>query len=60
MIYCRRGPDFGVHFRFPVVADATGTWTAARLDPDPSDLPGIYLFEVAARTMPTLVGTNTY
>ena len=52
---------------FPVVADATGAFTTADLDPDQTDLPGIYLFEVqtadgkvVARTTPTLTGTNTF
>lgn len=52
---------------FPVTADASGTWTSSDLDPDQTDLPGVYLFEVSAqdgkvvaRTTPTLVGTNTY
>jgi hypothetical protein len=52
---------------FPVLADASGTWTSADLDPDQTDLPGVYLFEVTsadgkvvARTSPTLTGTNTY
>ncbi len=52
---------------FPAVADASGTFTTSMLDPDQTDLPGTYLFEVqssdnkvVARTTPTLVGTNTY
>jgi secreted PhoX family phosphatase len=51
----------------PVLADATGTGTSTALDPDQTDLPGMYLFEVTsgdgkvvARTSPTLTGTNTY
>jgi hypothetical protein len=51
----------------PYVADASGTFTATGLDPDPTDLPGTYLFEVTTpdgkvvgRTLPTLTGTNTY
>jgi hypothetical protein len=52
---------------YPVVADASGNFTTSDLDPDQTDLPGTYLFEVSsldgkvvARAMPTLVGTNTY
>jgi hypothetical protein len=52
---------------YPVVADATGTFTTADLSPDQTDLPGVYLFEVTtpdgkvvARAMPTLVGVNTW
>lgn len=51
----------------PIVADATGTFTSSDLDPEQTDLPGTYLFEVqtvdgkvVARTTPTLVGTNTF
>lgn len=51
----------------PAVADASGSWTMEGLDPDQTDLPGTYLFEVqssdgkvVARAMPTLTGTNTY
>jgi hypothetical protein len=51
----------------PIVADASGTFTSSDLDPDQTDLPGTYLFEVltpgyavVARTNPVLVGTNTY
>lgn len=52
---------------FPITADASGNFTTNQLDPDQTDLPGTYLFEVqtpdnkvVARTSPTLVGTNTY
>ena len=55
----------GGGIRFP--ADASGTITTTDLDPDQTDLPGTYLFEVqssdnkvVARTTPTLVGRNTY
>ena len=51
----------------PVVADASGAWMMVGLDPDMTDLPGTYLFEiqssdgkVVARAMPILTGTNTY
>lgn len=51
----------------PVIADASGSWMTVGLDPDMTDLPGTYLFEVqssdgkvVARTMPTLTGENTY
>lgn len=51
----------------PFVADASGGWTSPDFDPDTTDLPGTYLFEittadgkVVARTYPTLTGTNTY
>jgi hypothetical protein len=51
----------------PYVADASGTFTATGLDPDQTDLPGTYTFEVTtadgklvARSYPVLVGTNTY
>jgi hypothetical protein len=49
------------------VADASGGWLSPDFDPDQTDLPGSYLFEittadgkVVARTTPTLTGTNTY
>lgn len=53
---------------YPLVADASGSFTTADLSPDQTDLPGTFLFEVAsadgrvvvARTTPTLVGTNHY
>lgn len=52
---------------YPVFADSTGAFTTSDLDPDQTDLPGTYLFEVqssdgkvVARAMPTLTGTNTY
>jgi hypothetical protein len=51
----------------PFDADASGTFTSSDFDPDQTDPPGTYLFEVqtpdgkvVARTTPTLVGTNTY
>jgi hypothetical protein len=51
----------------PFVADASGGFTATGLDPDQTDLPGSYQFEITtadgkfvARTSPTLTGTNTY
>ena len=52
---------------YPITADASGSFTTSDLDPDMTDLPGTYLFEVqtadgklVARTTPTLTGTNTY
>jgi hypothetical protein len=52
---------------YPIVADASGTFSTADLSPDQTDLPGTYLFEVTtsggavvARATPVLVGTNTY
>jgi hypothetical protein len=52
---------------YPLVADASGSFSTADLSPDQTDLPGAYLFEVTAsdgtpvaRTTPTLVGTNTF
>jgi hypothetical protein len=49
------------------VADASGGFTSADFDPDQTDLPGSYLFEITtadgklvARTTPTLTGTNTW
>jgi hypothetical protein len=51
----------------PYVADASGTITATDLDPDQTDLPGPYLFELTttdgklvARSAPVLTGTNVY
>ncbi len=51
----------------PFSASRSGTYTTLELTPDPTDLPGTYLFEVTgadgkvvARTTPTLTGTNTY
>jgi hypothetical protein len=52
---------------YPVTADASGAFTTADLDPDQTDMPGQYLFEVTtldgkvvARATPTLVGVNTW
>jgi hypothetical protein len=52
---------------YPVVADASGTFSTPDLSPDQTDMPGNYLFEVTssdgkvvARTTPTLVGTSAY
>lgn len=52
---------------YPVVADASGTFSTSDLSPDQTDVPGTYLFEVTsmdgkvvARATPTLVGTNVF
>jgi len=51
----------------PFVADADGTYTNTHQNPDQTDLPGVYTFEIdtadgklVAQTTGTLVGTNTY